>query len=67
MRVLCFAAVLLWFQAAGFVANAADWSTIKIGTDGRFPPWNATNSNGDLVGFRNRSRQKSLQAAGGQV
>lgn len=51
MRAFHFVAMILWFQAAGFAAVAADWSTIKIGTEGRFPPWNATNSDGDLVGF----------------
>ena len=30
---------------------AADWSTIKIGTEGAFPPWNATDSDGEMIGF----------------
>ncbi len=32
-------------------ASAEDLSSIRIGTDGRFPPWNATGSQGELVGF----------------
>lgn len=33
------------------VSLGADWSTLKIGTEGRYPPWNATGDNGELEGF----------------
>ena len=29
----------------------ADWSSIRIGTEGLYPPWNATADDGDLEGF----------------
>lgn len=30
---------------------AEDWSTIRIGTEGLYPPWNATGDEGELEGF----------------
>jgi octopine/nopaline transport system substrate-binding protein len=38
----------------GIMAGAAlakDWTTVKIATEGAYPPWNATDSSGQLVGF----------------
>jgi octopine/nopaline transport system substrate-binding protein len=32
------------------VAYAHDWSKIKIGTEGAYPPWNGTNAAGELEG-----------------
>ena len=32
------------------VAYAGDWSKIKIGTEGAYPPWNGTNAAGELEG-----------------
>jgi len=32
------------------VAYAQDWSKIKIGTEGAYPPWNGTNAAGELEG-----------------
>ncbi|MDF2782437.1 MAG: amino acid transporter substrate-binding protein [Geminicoccaceae bacterium] len=32
-------------------AWAQDWSKIRIATEGAYPPWNATDSSGELVGF----------------
>ena len=32
-------------------ASAQDWSKIRIATEGAYPPWNATDSSGELVGF----------------
>ena len=29
---------------------AGDWSKIKIGTEGAYPPWNGTNAAGELEG-----------------
>jgi octopine/nopaline transport system substrate-binding protein len=36
--------------AAGTVA-AKDWTNVRIATEGAYPPWNATDSSGKLVGF----------------
>ncbi|MCW4113357.1 transporter substrate-binding domain-containing protein [Aurantimonas sp. MSK8Z-1] len=33
------------------VAEAKDWQTVKLGTEGAFPPWNATKADGTLEGF----------------
>ncbi|MCB1744451.1 MAG: transporter substrate-binding domain-containing protein [Gammaproteobacteria bacterium] len=30
---------------------AADWSKIKIATEGAYAPWNSTNASGELIGF----------------
>ncbi|HEX5794704.1 MAG TPA: lysine/arginine/ornithine ABC transporter substrate-binding protein [Geminicoccaceae bacterium] len=32
-------------------AWAQDWSKVRIATEGAYPPWNATDSSGELVGF----------------
>lgn len=32
-------------------ANAADWSKIRIATEGAYAPWNFTDASGQLVGF----------------
>jgi octopine/nopaline transport system substrate-binding protein len=32
-------------------ATAKEWTTIRIATEGAYPPWNATDSSGKLVGF----------------
>jgi octopine/nopaline transport system substrate-binding protein len=42
-------ALALGLAAAG--ASAQDWSTVRIATEGAYPPWNATDSSGNLVGF----------------
>ena len=38
----------------GLVAGSAaakEWTTVRIATEGAYPPWNATDSSGQLVGF----------------
>ncbi len=45
----------LWLSLAlalGMVltAQAKEWKTVRIGTEGAYPPWNATDANGNLVG-----------------
>lgn len=37
--------------AAAAPAVAQDWSEVRIATEGAYPPWNQTNTAGDLVGF----------------
>jgi len=32
-------------------ASAEDWSTVRIATEGAYPPWNSTDSSGELIGF----------------
>lgn len=32
-------------------AEAKDWTTVRIATEGAYPPWNQTDSSGQLVGF----------------
>ena len=32
------------------ISHAGDWSKIKIGTEGAYPPWNGTNAAGELEG-----------------
>ncbi len=51
MRAPLFATSVLWVVITASPGFAADWPTIKVGTEGTFPPWNATNGDGDIVGF----------------
>ena len=44
---LTFSAFLLMTISASY---AGDWSKIKIGTEGAYPPWNGTNASGALEG-----------------
>jgi len=41
----------LALSAWAFDAVAKDWTQIRIATEGAYPPWNATDSSGELVGF----------------
>ena len=45
--LLTFVSILL---ATITVSYAGDWSKIKIGTEGAYPPWNGTNAAGELEG-----------------
>ncbi|MGH1479598.1 MAG: transporter substrate-binding domain-containing protein [Geminicoccales bacterium] len=51
MRALLLAAFVSWVGMTPSSGTAADWSSIKIGTEGTFPPWNATNGDGEVIGF----------------
>lgn len=48
MPLLSVALVILM---ASSTSALADWSSIKIGTDGLYPPWNAKTDNGQFEGF----------------
>ena len=48
-RSLALAAALL--LAGSAAAQAQDWSTIRIATEGAYAPWNFTTSDGGLAGF----------------
>lgn len=48
MRVTSFILCLVAFTQISF---AADRPVLKIGTEGLYPPWNATNDHGGLEGF----------------
>ena len=47
-RLLAVAAAGLLFAAS---AEAQDWSTIRIATEGAYAPWNFTTADGSLAGF----------------
>ena len=47
-----------WFSAATIAAatlsgaaQARHWDTVRFATEGAYPPFNYTNSSGELVGF----------------
>jgi octopine/nopaline transport system substrate-binding protein len=37
--------------AAVGAANAKEWKTVRIASEGAYPPWNATDTSGKLTGF----------------
>ncbi|WP_434615719.1 lysine/arginine/ornithine ABC transporter substrate-binding protein [Azospirillum sp. B2RO_4] len=37
--------------AAAGAAGAKEWKTVRIASEGAYPPWNATDSSGKLIGF----------------
>jgi octopine/nopaline transport system substrate-binding protein len=50
-RASAIAAAALGLWLAGGGVSAQDWSKVRIATEGAYPPWNATDSSGQLVGF----------------
>jgi octopine/nopaline transport system substrate-binding protein len=48
------AAITAFAVAMGLAAGSAvakDWTTVRIATEGAYPPWNSTDASGQLVGF----------------
>jgi octopine/nopaline transport system substrate-binding protein len=44
-------AMALGLSLAAGAAAAKDWTQIRIASEGAYPPWNSTDSSGQLVGF----------------
>ncbi|MEK1850666.1 MAG: transporter substrate-binding domain-containing protein [Phyllobacterium sp.] len=43
--------VIVAAALSGAAANAKDWTHVKVGIEGAFPPWNMIDSSGKLSGF----------------
>jgi octopine/nopaline transport system substrate-binding protein len=44
-------AVALVLSLTAGAATAKDWTSVRIATEGAYPPWNSTDSSGQLIGF----------------
>ncbi|WP_417667067.1 ABC transporter substrate-binding protein [Roseibium sp.] len=51
MRIMRLAAAAALVMAAVGGAEAKDWSKVRIGTEGAYPPFNSLTADGQLVGF----------------
>jgi lysine-arginine-ornithine-binding protein len=50
-KKLLLAIVAAALSFTGTAANAKDWTHVKVGIEGAFPPWNMIDSGGKLSGF----------------
>ena len=44
-------AVALALSLTAGTAMAKDWTSVRVATEGAYPPWNSTDSSGQLIGF----------------
>src|SRR5919106_2908924 len=51
VRTAAITALAMTVGLATGSAGAKDWTTVRIATEGAYPPWNATDPSGKLVGF----------------
>jgi octopine/nopaline transport system substrate-binding protein len=52
--MVCNATIPAFAVAIGLAAGSAaakDWTSVRIATEGAYPPWNSTDSSGKLIGF----------------
>jgi octopine/nopaline transport system substrate-binding protein len=52
--MVCNATITAFAVAIGLAAGSAaakDWTSVRIATEGAYPPWNSTDSSGKLIGF----------------
>ena len=51
VRNAAITAVAVAICLAAGAATAKDWTSVRIATEGAYPPWNSTDSSGKLIGF----------------
>jgi octopine/nopaline transport system substrate-binding protein len=51
VRTAAITALAVTMALATGSAVAKDWTTVRIATEGAYPPWNSTDSSGQLIGF----------------
>ncbi len=51
MRKIATTALAVAMGLAASSAMAKDWTSVRIATEGAYPPWNSTDSSGQLIGF----------------
>jgi octopine/nopaline transport system substrate-binding protein len=56
------AAAMALTTLAAAPAMAKDWTSVVIGTEGAYAPWNLTNADGTLWGLRDRLAERRVQA-----
>ncbi|MDL2408689.1 transporter substrate-binding domain-containing protein [Rhizobium calliandrae] len=50
-KIFGLTAIAVALAFAPVAANAKDWTHVKVGIEGAFPPWNLMNSSGQLAGL----------------